>query len=147
MWSCVTEGCACAVWEAMWPASQSSPQPHVCIPLFTRVSGRWKSWRRMQAQKWILSERGTGDAPAFRLALARALQWLMLHPLHAGPRPSPLQTATHISVPCSIDWLGGPSAFPEWTLGTIAQFWGNGEHNPIVTHVQQHTQAVLDERT
>ncbi|PRW56775.1 Oxoglutarate iron-dependent oxygenase isoform B [Chlorella sorokiniana] len=24
-----------------------------------------------------------------------------------------------------IDWLGGRNAFPEWTLGAMAQFWGN----------------------
>lgn len=28
---------------------------------------------------------------------------------------------------CSIDWVGGRTAFPDWTLGTIGQFYGNGE--------------------
>lgn len=28
---------------------------------------------------------------------------------------------------CSIDWVGGRTAFPDWTLGTIGQFYGNGK--------------------
>lgn len=30
---------------------------------------------------------------------------------------------------CSVSWLGGRMAFPEWTLGNIGLFFGNGEHS------------------